>query len=395
MIALGLGVKQWTVDQCITRFIQLCDNAFTPNELVNVKYLGYLSRTFWRSKYNTKKLHDILKQTFGDEKLYGHVPNDTVLRDTKVCVTTTSGTAESAIAIGNYTRQSEDEHWYKFMRGDGMQLWEAAGATTAAPNYFRKFKYTNSSGRTAEYLDGALYFNNPVRIAFNERRFLWPGVADRPPDIVLSLGTGKNGRRVDSAVEKEMPFKVTEISRTWCLPDSQIAKLRKGLASRTKRTKKDGIVKDMFKTLVGNSEHPKGHTNICQANMLDSILDAEREFKLFEADHSHQGVSDRYLRLNPNLQKEPPALDETGQMLPLQEQVQKLLKTPEYELITERIAYRLVASSFYFTKVRSVQYDEGGRLYMCRGGSEQRKSLCPTDPSQVGLHAASKAIAMT
>lgn len=254
MIALGLGVKQWTVDQCITRFIQLCDNAFTPNELVNVKYLGYLSRTLWRSKYNTKKLLDILKQTFGEQKLYGYVPEDTVLRETKVCVTTTSGTAESAIAIGNYTRQSEDEHWYKFMRGDRMQVWEAASATTAAPNYFRKFKHTNSAGISTEYLDGALYFNNPVRIAFNERRFLWPDVADRPPDIVLSLGTGKNGSLIDTAVEKEMPFKVTEVSRTWCLPDSKIAKLRKGLAGRARRKKKDGIVKDVIKTLVGDPQ---------------------------------------------------------------------------------------------------------------------------------------------
>lgn len=254
MIALGLGVKQWTVDQCITRFIQLCDNAFTPNELVNVKYLGYISRTLWGSKYNSKKLWDILKQTFGEKTLYGYVPEDTVLRDTKVCVTTTSGTAESAIAIGNYTRQSEDEHWYKFMRGDGMQVWEAASAATAAPNYFRKFKHIDSLGHPTEYLDGALYFNNPVRVAFNERRFLWPDMADRPPDIVLSLGTGKNGRSVDTAVKKEMPFKVAEVSRTWCLPDSNIAKLRKGLANRATRKKKNGVVKDLLKTLVGDHQ---------------------------------------------------------------------------------------------------------------------------------------------
>lgn len=105
--------------------------------------------------------------------------------------------------------------------------------------------------------------------------------------------------------------------------------------------------------------------------MLDSILDAEREFKLFEADHARPGVSNRFLRLNPDLRREPPALDETGQMLPLQEQVQNLFKTAEYELTAERIAYRLVASSFYFTKARSIQYDEGSRLYTCGGKSEQ------------------------
>lgn len=242
------------MDQCITRFVLLCNNAFTPNELVNVKYLGVLSRTLWRSKYNTKKLHDTLKNNFGDEQLYGRVPEDTVLRDTKVCVITTSETAESAIAIGNYTRQSEDEHWYKFMRGDSMQVWEAASATTAAPNYFRKFQHRDSSGHFTEYYDGALYFNNPVRIAFNERRFLWPDMADRPPDIVLSLGTGKNGSLIDKAVEKEMPFKVTEESRTWCLPNSKFAKLRKSLASGARREKEDGFVKKVLKTLVGDPQ---------------------------------------------------------------------------------------------------------------------------------------------
>lgn len=106
--------------------------------------------------------------------------------------------------------------------------------------------------------------------------------------------------------------------------------------------------------------------------MLDSILDAEREFKLFESDQSHSGTSDRYIRLNPDLQKEPPALDDTAQMLPLQEIVQKLFKTPAYELMAERIAYRLVASSFYFEKEASIEYDEVARSYMCKGESPLR-----------------------
>lgn len=101
--------------------------------------------------------------------------------------------------------------------------------------------------------------------------------------------------------------------------------------------------------------------------MLDSILDAEREYKLFEADHTQPGESGRYIRLNPDLKKDPPELDDTAAMLPLQEQVQRLFKTPEYELAAERIAYRLVASSFYFSKSPTIQYDDAARLYTCRG----------------------------
>ncbi|KAF7502349.1 hypothetical protein GJ744_006003 [Endocarpon pusillum] len=347
IIALGLGVKQWTVDQCITRFIQLCGKAFTPRELDSVKFLRQVSLLAFRSRYKTKPLRDSLKATFGEDLLYGHVPEDTVVRDNKVCVTTTSGTADCAIAVGNYVRQNEDDHWYKFLRGDNMQVWEAASATSAAPKYFTKFVLEGSPA--IEYLDGALYFNNPVRIAFNERRFLWPDVADAPPDIVLSLGTGKDGRVVDSAIKNERLVRTNEKSRTLCLPDGKMAKLRKlGRPGDRKR----GVVRNWIEGL---------------SNFLDSILDAEREFRLFEADQSHFGSSDRYIRLNPDLQGQPPPLDEAAQMLPLQEKVQKIFKTPAYELIMERIAYRLVASSFYFAKSPSIEHDKVTRSYECKG----------------------------
>jgi Patatin-like phospholipase len=366
---LGLGVKQWTVDQSITRFIQLCDKAFTPRELDSFKILRPISLYAFRSRYKSKPLRNALLQSFGDDLLYGHVPEDTLVRDNKVCVTTTSGTADSAIAIGNYTRQSEDDHWYKFQPGDYMQVWEAASATSAAPKYFKKFVLPGEKGPNAEFLDGALYFNNPVRIAFNERRFLWPDVADTPPDIVLSLGTGQNARVVNSIVRNERSFRTFEKSRTVCLPEGKIAKLKSKVGNNNDR--KRGVVKNVFETLV--SSFCKSLLLVLmerQSNMLDSILDAEREFKLFEADHSHAGTSDRYIRLNPDLQTEPPALDDTSQMLPLQEKVQKIFKTPSYELITERIAYRLVASSFYFVKDVSLEHDEWTRSFTCKGGFE-------------------------
>lgn len=206
----------------------------------------------YKSKYQSQKLYDVLKQTLGEDKLYGQVPEDTVIRDTKVCVMTTSGTAESGIAIGNYTRQNEDEHWYKFMCGDRWQVWEAAGASTAAPPYFRKFRRTDTMGTDLEYVDGALYFNNPVRIAYNERRFLWPDVADHPPDIVLSLGTGKDGSTMDKFIQgTEWLYRGYGGTRTLCSPDAKITRLRKQVAAkRGKSKKKKSIVKDLFKALV-------------------------------------------------------------------------------------------------------------------------------------------------
>jgi hypothetical protein len=39
----------------------------------------------------------------------------------------------------------------------------------------------------------SIYYNNPVRVANHERKYLWPDVAGNLPDIILSVGTGKNG----------------------------------------------------------------------------------------------------------------------------------------------------------------------------------------------------------
>lgn len=104
-----------------------------------------------------------------------------------------------------------------------------------------------------------------------------------------------------------------------------------------------------------------------QSNLIDSILDAEKEFKIFRLEHNHFGSPSRYIRLNPDLGEEPPALDDKAQMRSLQATVAKLFKTPEYELMTERIAYRLIASSFYFEKTEPIEHDEVESHYICKG----------------------------
>jgi patatin-like phospholipase/acyl hydrolase len=73
-----------------------------------------------------------------------------------------------------------------------MEVWEAAAATSAASSYFKPF-YHHASARS--YLDGGLYYNNPVMIAHKEMRMLWPDVDQ--PDILLSIGTGQNRMRME------------------------------------------------------------------------------------------------------------------------------------------------------------------------------------------------------
>ena len=69
-------------------------------------------------------------------------------------------------------------------------MWEVARATSAAPTYFKPF--VNS--RTHQgYLDGAIFHNNPVEVANEERKLLWPEDAGMHPDVLFSIGTGHHG----------------------------------------------------------------------------------------------------------------------------------------------------------------------------------------------------------
>lgn len=202
IVALGLGVKQWTVNQCVTEFSRLCDQAFSPREFNNVAGLEVATTLAHGSKYKTTPLHDALRSVFGQEELYGGRRKDHSVFNTQVAVTATSGTGEQGLILANYSRHEENEPNYKFEFPHNLQVWEAACATSAAPSFFKPFVSTKTF-RT--YLDGALYYNNPVRVANHERKFLWPDVAENPPDILLSIGTGKNGQRM----EEELQVKLT------------------------------------------------------------------------------------------------------------------------------------------------------------------------------------------
>jgi len=77
-------------------------------------------------------------------------------------------------------------------------VWHAAYATSAAPSIFKPFRHPDTE---KSYMDGGLYYNNPIKIANHERRLLWPDVTDSHPDIVLSTGAGQNLEVTETEVE--------------------------------------------------------------------------------------------------------------------------------------------------------------------------------------------------
>ena len=154
------------------------------------------------SIYKTQPMYRSLKDAFGHGLFYGgkHVTNPR--NKAKIAVTATEMEGRRAILIANYNRIAEKnvnfgrgrQPIYEFRRPSNpareLCSWQAAAATCATPRYFKPF-FHESSHRY--FLDGALYNSNTARVAQHERKFLWPDVADRAPDIFLSIGTSQNG----------------------------------------------------------------------------------------------------------------------------------------------------------------------------------------------------------
>jgi patatin-like phospholipase/acyl hydrolase len=64
-------------------------------------------------------------------------------------------------------------------------IWQAARATSAAPLFFDPIIFGSPP---MEYIDGALHYNNPVSILWDETKSIW---GNRPISCILSIGTGK------------------------------------------------------------------------------------------------------------------------------------------------------------------------------------------------------------
>ena len=204
-----------------------------------------------------------------------------------------------------------------------MTLINSARATSAAPLYFRSF-CPKKSGRG--YVDGALYHNNPVRVANSERKLLWPDVDNLPPDILLSLGTGHNRE----ALEKERMIRDRKresypISPLEYPNDQSIGNRFADLF----------ITPSLLKILV---------------NRMDNILDTTLAWDRFYEDVKGSGAAHRYIRFNPGLRFPPPKLDDKKSLKQLEDEVNYSLTHPSAKESLRRIAHRLIASCFYFEK---------------------------------------------
>ena len=112
IIALGLGVKEWRVNNVIDKFIKLCDKAFTPREFHRIPGFRYLTTINHGSKYKNRPFEKVLREHFKEECLFGGQHKEDRY-SMKVAVTSTSDTGQQATVLSNYNRHQPEKNGRK------------------------------------------------------------------------------------------------------------------------------------------------------------------------------------------------------------------------------------------------------------------------------------------
>jgi hypothetical protein len=204
----------------------------------------------------------------------------------------------------------------------------SARATSAAPPYFKTF-FKNETNRG--YLDGALYNNNPVFVAHQERKAIWQDVCQQPPDLFLSIGTGHDGP-IREVVQKKSFFRnpLTRSSLDSPMPLTPEIPLRSP---------------NKFWTFAGQMWSTV-------SSRIDSILDCDKTWNHFQVEAVGSGYHRRrHIRIDPDLGMKVPALDSVEQLTEVQMNAKRSLSRGQTHAKVVEIADRLIASTFYFEKV--------------------------------------------
>jgi hypothetical protein len=315
LIAVALSMKDRSIDSIIDMFTAMCDHAFTPR-LKGVPVISQIAQMLGSSpKYKSRPLMEALKTAFTeDDDLFG--AHDQPRNEARVALTATSATGQETTLLANYRRAEDPMPAYVFERPHDpdmeLKTHEAIAASLASPAYFKPFVLHSKT-----YLDGGLRSPNPAFLADRERRLIWPDCAE--PDMFLSLGTGQN----------------------------RITILHK-LAERQKAAAPTSMPRALDRQSSPTRAKPVGRW---RTKRTDDVIEAElawHQFRRHIVGTRTEARGRRFVRFNPDLDREPPPADSKSDLLSLQVNVRKRLQTAHRQAALRNVAHRLVASAFYF-----------------------------------------------
>lgn len=212
----------------------------------------------------------------------------------------------------------------------------SARATSAAPGYFKPFIHEKTG---IGYLDGALYYNNPARVANMEYKLIWPDTMNLPPDILLSIGTGHNAELAAAKIKNRSKPVRTRAPKEVELPQKK----------KTKQITQLLYVRRLFQGMK---------------DRVDNMTNAELQWHNFSLDvfkfNKDLYIETRYQRINPDLGSNPPPMDKVNRLEEVRIRTRNQLKNRDKSLQQIReISSRLIASSFYFEEESSTPRDPG------------------------------------
>lgn len=136
IIALGLGVKRWSIAECQSKLILLSQRVFTRDSGLSAslaRVTGGWSDTIVRaarvlwcdSIYDGKKLEAVIQDAFGKDDLLAARGFD----DVKVAVTATTGSSPPCTIFTNYDKRQHPKEraygWPDHELASRVCIWEA------------------------------------------------------------------------------------------------------------------------------------------------------------------------------------------------------------------------------------------------------------------------------
>ncbi|KAI1079978.1 hypothetical protein F5B20DRAFT_147122 [Whalleya microplaca] len=343
IIALGLVVRRWSVNETIEKFKAICREAFTPRELTGVPLFEALSSLYHGSKYKTRPLEKTIKKHFSKQHLFGGIESRHEM-SIKVAVASMTTVGQQPVAFANYNRPDPRHQSlpYLFVRPgkllDEMKVWEAARATFAVPPHFKPFQKIETKN---EYIDGSKHHACPVWIAHHEKNLIWSDASNSSPDIMLSVGAGRNVRDKRISQGSRPSHMIPDDSSLVSVTDSDLAR-KGGLPSKS--AIKIHFLDDYQRCDLAWDKF------IAASDVLD-LLQTTDDIR-------------KYIRFSPELNMKIPKFDDIQMLDELEREADEVLQQNVLEI--KEIAHRLVASTFFFDKeLSSVEQTTSG--YACRG----------------------------
>ncbi|KAI0966660.1 hypothetical protein F4678DRAFT_475768 [Xylaria arbuscula] len=383
VIAIALGVKKWSVSSAIEKFKDLCYEAYISRGISKLPLSKAFSIFYHKSQYKHQPLEGALRRYFAEQPLFGAMSHRSWLAaSTKVAVTATATASHQDVVFANYNRPDLPQRKapYHFSRSDTptkeIRIWEAARATTATAPLFSPFKKAETD---YEYTNGGMQCMCPILVAHYETKSIWRDVADSPPDLVLSIGSGRNigdSSRTELSSQTSL-YTATNESGKAQVPSTVIRQGRGGLGNYKRQNPPGPIGPDphLHKNassgyIVRNPQAPMLVTfNNPISGQTDRLNDqrlSENAWGNFLSTHVSRktSVRRRYRRICPELFSKLPKFDELAKLDDVEREAQEVLRHDSTELV--EIAHKLVASTFFFEKdISSVKQTTSG--FTCTG----------------------------